>query len=101
MQSERLRSRFPTVQRKFLALDGERLPQSWDDFDTQLKDLLAPLHLTVLVNNVGGIGSAMPDWKPFLLRSHDQLDRILNINASFMMHLTRTVLPLLQQCSLP
>lgn len=58
-------------------------------------------HITMLVNNVGGPGSAAPLCSPHASRTpgHDRI--ALNINVCFALEMTRVVLPLLMQHGQP
>jgi 17beta-estradiol 17-dehydrogenase / very-long-chain 3-oxoacyl-CoA reductase len=53
------------------------------------------LSISVLVNNVGGMGGIIPTWLPLHLRKAEELDRVLDMNVMFTTQLTRAMLPLL------
>ena len=56
------------------------------------------VHLTVLINNVGGAGS-MRAWQSLASRTGNDVDDFLAINARFPTQLTRTMLPVLENSS--
>ena len=58
-----------------------------------LAESLQDIHLTVLINNVGGSGSVQPAWQPFIQRSSGDIDSYINLNARFPTQLTRALLP--------
>ncbi|KAI1847838.1 hypothetical protein JX266_006333 [Neoarthrinium moseri] len=54
---------------------------------------ISDLPLTILVNNVGGFPMKPPQIRNLMDFSAEELDRSLNINACFMSHVTRSLLP--------
>ena len=94
VQSE-LQAQAPNRKFRIFIADGEDA-----DTSVQVKNLVKSLqgddiHLTVLINNVGGAGSAALDWGPFEGRSAATHDSFINLNARFPTQLTRAVLPLM------
>ncbi len=59
-------------------------------------DTLKDLHITVLINNVGG-GEKIngPFMEPYTQYTPSDIDRLLNVNARFPAQITRAMLPLL------
>lgn len=55
------------------------------------------VHLSVLINNVGGTSALSPDFKTLKDHTHDEVDALLNLNPRFATQLTRAILPLLQR----
>lgn len=94
--AQEIEKAFPRVRTRTLVLDACQL-RSWSDFNATLNSVLSPLHLTVLVNNLGGRGSITKEWGPLAARSHEDLDIFLDLNTRFALHLTRAVLPLLKR----
>ncbi|KAI1780852.1 NAD(P)-binding protein [Hypoxylon cercidicola] len=54
---------------------------------------VASLPITVLVNNVGGVPIPQPTIRNLSAYTADDLDRTLNLNARFMAHVSRILLP--------
>ncbi|MCJ1468481.1 hypothetical protein MMC07_007110 [Pseudocyphellaria aurata] len=86
---------FPSARIRVFVWDAS-LPIS----SSSLQRLLAgmqDIHLSVLVNNVGGTSAVFPDLKPLKDHTHDEADAMLNLNCRFATQLTRAILPLLQR----
>ena len=85
---------FPNTQTRILVADASTLAgASFPD----LQDLIKDLHVTVLVNNVGGdIGRKNPFT---YLEDHEpeEIDKLINLNDGFTTKLTRALLPTLSQ----
>ena len=62
-------------------------------FDETVSGSLQGINLTVLVNNLGGLGWIKPEWLAAAQRSARETDSILDVNLRFMSQLTRAVLP--------
>ncbi|KXX73454.1 Very-long-chain 3-oxoacyl-CoA reductase [Madurella mycetomatis] len=58
-------------------------------------DSISDLHLSILVNNVGGIPLAAQPFRPLSALTIAEVDAHLDLNARFMARLTNTMLPLL------
>ena len=85
-----LSKEFPRLQTRIFLADASK-PVSFD----ALLETIEDIHLTVLVNNVGG-NDALP--RPFMnLQEHslDDIERTLNLNAGFTAKLTCTLLRIL------
>lgn len=54
------------------------------------------LNLKILINNVGGI-LAQPTYKELTEYTANEVDSMIDLNARFMAHVTRILLPVLQQ----
>jgi len=95
--SSHLGSKFPERQYRLLVADAATFPPT----SSAYTELLAPvkdLNITVLVNNVGNVGGvtnksirSVADWPD------DEVEALMNINVTFTLHLTRALLPILQQ----
>lgn len=86
---------FPSTQIRLIVVDAS-LPVS----SSSLQRLVAGIqdvHLSVLVNNVGGTSPISPDFKTLKDHTHDEVDGLLNLNSRFATQLTRAILPLLQR----
>lgn len=60
---------------------------------------ISALDVTVLINNVGGLGDIFTDrFKPFHTYTSLELDSVMAINNRFMVYLTRLMIPVLS-CS--
>ncbi|RFU74916.1 short chain dehydrogenase [Trichoderma arundinaceum] len=76
---------------------GKNQPQQSLSFNA-IKDELADLHLTVLVNNAGG-GTKDPVYLPLGDSSEHRITENVSVNALFPLHLTRVLLPHLARSS--
>ncbi|MCJ1267683.1 hypothetical protein MMC22_007569 [Lobaria immixta] len=86
---------FPSTQIRLIVVDAS-LPVS----SSLLQRLVAGIqdvHLSVLVNNVGGTSAVSPDIKTLKDHTSDEVDALINLNARFATQLTRAILPLLQR----
>jgi 17beta-estradiol 17-dehydrogenase / very-long-chain 3-oxoacyl-CoA reductase len=89
----RLRSEYPKGNIKAFTLNCATASVS----DIQgLVDSIKDLPITVLINNVGSIVMAHPALRPFEEYDADGIDATIALNARFMTHLTRLVLPILK-----
>ena len=62
----------------------------------RVADAVSGLHLTVLINNVGGTTPfVQPDMKPFSAYSAAEIGKVIQVNAVFPTVLTRLLLPAL------
>ena len=86
-----LNLQFPSRDYRTFLHDAEKelTVEILSNFTKSLQDI----HLTVLVNNVGGAGSVTPAWQTFLARSAEDIDKYINMNLRFPTQLTRTLLP--------
>lgn len=88
---EDLLNRWPERQIRILLLDaGSDLD---DDKLNEVRDSLKDLNIRILVNNIGGNGSAHPLFKSFVDRSFSDISQFMNINARFTTEITRILLP--------
>jgi 17beta-estradiol 17-dehydrogenase / very-long-chain 3-oxoacyl-CoA reductase len=95
-----IRTRHPGTHTTLLILDATSLP-AWTTFSQTISTVLSPLHLTLLVNNIGGPGDIRPEWLPIRHRTHSDLDKLLDLNLRFTLHLTHEVLPFLARTAKP
>lgn len=68
----------------------------------QIEEIVASLqdlHLTVLVNNVGGTGVLDANFKTFETHSLNEVDALISVNIRFTALLTRALYPLLKKSS--
>jgi 17beta-estradiol 17-dehydrogenase / very-long-chain 3-oxoacyl-CoA reductase len=88
-----LETQHPDHEFKLFIHDAEKelTPEILSYLVNSLKDI----HLTVLINNVGGSGSVKPAWQTFLARSAEDIDKYINLNLRFPTQLTHALLPLL------
>lgn len=85
----------PGTKLKIIVLDATK------DFSRDIQNALISanvndLNVTVLINNVGGLGAVFTKhFKPFPADTFDELDSVLYINNRFMVHLTNLMIPIL------
>ncbi|PVH84260.1 NAD(P)-binding protein [Cadophora sp. DSE1049] len=88
----------PDLDFRVLVLDASK---DGVDANREIKDAvdsLKDLHVTVLINNVGGGEKCDgPFMEPYVLYTTRDIDRLLNVNARFPAQITRAVLPLLKK----
>jgi len=90
----RLNVEFPSVKIRILVIDALEPITSLDDLVSELADI----HLTVLVNNVGGQPNHIaPVYQSFRDFTSVQVDQLINLNARFAVQLTRVLLPILER----
>lgn len=92
--AQAIKSRYPSIKTQLLILDAANLPR-WSELSDTVLTVLGPLHLTVLVNNLGGAGDVHPEWGALADRTHEELDNFVDTNARFTLHITRAVISLL------
>ncbi|KAI1323941.1 hypothetical protein F5Y16DRAFT_402904 [Xylariaceae sp. FL0255] len=70
-----------------------------DQIDQSIQETIIQnrLKVSILVNNVGGEPHAWPVFREFVTLLPDEIDKTINLNARFMAHLTRQMLPLLAE----
>ncbi|KAL8697387.1 MAG: hypothetical protein Q9224_002344 [Gallowayella concinna] len=88
-----LASEFPKIQVRTVIADA-----SSRDYTTEIQrvvEAVQDLHLTILINNVGGSGAIAPsvDIKAFEETAPSEIERLINLNLSFPTQLTRSLLP--------
>ncbi len=92
-----LREDFPHVKTRTLVLDV----MNFDAADIRREvQRLGELPLTVLVNNVGGVGpvtGAQGDYFPLASYTAAQINGMMDLNARFMAHLTALLIPVLSR----
>jgi 17beta-estradiol 17-dehydrogenase / very-long-chain 3-oxoacyl-CoA reductase len=59
------------------------------------------LAITILINNVGSIPMVPPSFRPFREFDAEGIDNHFNLNARFMTHLTRLMIPVLERNAQP
>lgn len=94
---QELREDFPHIKTQAMVLDVTH----FDITDMQREvERMASLPLTVLVNNVGGVGPVMldqGDYFPLASYTASQIDGMIDLNARFMSHLTGLLVPVLSR----
>lgn len=91
---------YPNQQIEILVLDAQNDVEDPAKFSA-VTTRFTSYHITVLINNVGGPGSASPLCSPHASRTpgHDRI--ALKINVCFALEITRAVLPLLTKHGQP
>jgi len=92
-----LENGFPGSEVRLLVLDAMSSSSWTDEAESKVLSVVEGTNLTVLVNNVGGMGGIKPDYAPVARRSAQQLDQCINLNARFMTQITRVLLPILSR----
>lgn len=73
----------------------------YSDVAGSIKDIVSSLqdvHLTVLINNIGGIaGIVSPQFKTLARHTAEEIDATIKVNDVFATHITGALLPLLQK----
>lgn len=85
---------FPSTQIRLIVVDAS-LPVS----SSSLQRLVAGIqdvHLSILINNVGGTSPLSRDLKTLSDHTYQEVDAMINLNSRFATQLTRAILPLLQ-----
>lgn len=95
-------SDFPSIQVRYVVADvctpGDKLLVKIQEIVEELKDL----HITILINNVGGPAPKMdPLFKPIWQTAAWEIDDQLAMNVRFTCHLTSLLIPLFLQKSKP
>ncbi|MGI4816230.1 MAG: SDR family NAD(P)-dependent oxidoreductase [Janthinobacterium lividum] len=85
----------PTAQIKLVVLDAH--PCDSAAIERVAASLLGEVPLTVLVNNVGGMGTVVPSFRTLQDTAPADLDQLLALNVRFATHITRALLPNLVQ----
>lgn len=88
------------VQVRTLVIDAEHQPIAFDEvsyavFEKAVNDAISDIPLTILINNIGIIGT----WKPMVDCTPAIIDGSININVRFATLLTRQLLPTLSRNS--
>lgn len=86
---------FPSTQIRLIVVDAS-LPVSASSLQ-RLVAGIKDVHLSILVNNVGGTSAISQTFKTLTDFTHNEVDALLNLNSRFATHLTRALLPLLQR----
>ena len=85
---------FPNREVKLLVLDA--MAKEWtDDYDSTVLAAVKGLNLTMLINNVGGMGGLEPPFDPVSKRPAWQINSMVMLNATFMTQITRVLTPIL------
>ncbi|XXG97339.1 hypothetical protein Hte_003636 [Hypoxylon texense] len=79
------------VQVRIVVLDA--ITATPPEIEAALEESLGSLPITVLVNNVGGVPIPQPTIRNLAEYTAEDLDRTLNLNARFMAHVSRVLLP--------
>ncbi|KAH8701354.1 hypothetical protein GQ44DRAFT_717786 [Phaeosphaeriaceae sp. PMI808] len=86
----KLRKAFPNGAIKSVVLNCQTASVS--DIEA-LVTSISDLPVTILINNVGGVPMEYPQFRPFVEYEAHGIDNHFNMNARFMTHLTRLMLP--------
>jgi 17beta-estradiol 17-dehydrogenase / very-long-chain 3-oxoacyl-CoA reductase len=86
----RLRKSFPNAKIKSFTFNCIRA--SINDIE-KLVDDVKHLPITIHINNVGGAPIEMPVWRPFKENYYDTIEDHWKLNAGFMTHFTRLMIP--------
>ncbi|KIW73824.1 hypothetical protein PV04_01912 [Phialophora macrospora] len=89
-----LEKAYPNREVRLLVLDAVAAPWT-DETDRTVLEAVDGLDLTILINNVGGMGGVHPTWATVAQRSAWDLDAHINLNARFMTQITRVLIPVL------
>ena len=93
-KKSQLTEEFPNVRFRIIVADAAEVSEKQiEDIVSRLKDL----HITILVNNVGGSSIL----KPLVDHTFAEMDYMLNVNARFPSQLTRAILPILSKSEEP
>lgn len=91
-----IQRKFPRIKiRRFLYDVSHPMPP--EVYDQLFEEMLKGVYLTVLINNVGGMGClpVLDLYKPLPCYTSEEVDIVMNVNIGFMTQLTRMLLPLL------
>ncbi|KAL8722471.1 MAG: hypothetical protein Q9225_001035 [Loekoesia sp. 1 TL-2023] len=95
-----LNALFPNISIRIAVADA-----SSPDSSTEIRNILTviqDLHLTVLVNNVGGSGPILqPAIKTFEDHTSDEISKLINLNLVFPTQLTHSLLPVFAKIAGP
>ncbi|KAM5472959.1 hypothetical protein MauCBS54593_002672 [Microsporum audouinii] len=94
--TEDLQDQYPAIKTRHFVCDASKdLLES--STLSGLRKVLQDIHLTILINNVGGMGCLPPDclFQAYEAYTGEQIDTVLNVNIRFMVQLTRFIIPLL------
>jgi len=88
--AQQVSSKYPSVQVKTLVIDFAN--ESPEEYSNKLKDAIANLKVSVLVNNVGVNNK---DNKPFMFLDQDNEDfkSLVNVNVTSTLFVTKAVMP--------
>ncbi|KAI1613223.1 hypothetical protein EDD37DRAFT_561583 [Exophiala viscosa] len=88
-----LQKQHPGLRTEILVFDVLKDP--YDDIENLISGI-SHLNITILVNNVGGI-PFMPAYINFTEFDSSQIDAVIDINARFLAHFTRYMMPILSK----
>ncbi|KAL8646159.1 MAG: hypothetical protein Q9210_006292 [Variospora velana] len=88
-----LKEAFPKREIRIAVADAAS--PGWRPAVDSVTEVVHGIHLTVLVNNVGGMGGLVePLLKSFEDTTHDEIEKLINLNLRFPTQLTRALLPM-------
>ncbi len=97
-----LQKEFPEREFRIVIADAAQLGEKAIEAIEGIVDSLKDIHLTVLVNNVGGHPPEMkPLLQPFHTNTTRDIDGAMGVNFYFAVHLTKRVIPLFLQHKKP
>lgn len=82
------------------AVELNCLTATLSDIEGLVNDI-ADLPITILINNVGSVPIPFPQFRPFKSFDAEGIDAHFDLNARFMTHLTRLMLPILTKNAQP
>ncbi|EZF25722.1 hypothetical protein H112_02031 [Trichophyton rubrum D6] len=94
--TEDLQTQYPAIETRKLVCDASK-----DLLDSStlynLHKVLKDVHISILINNVGGMGCLPPSclYQAYESYTGEQIDTVINVNLRFMVQLTRILIPLL------
>jgi short-subunit dehydrogenase len=91
-----LAAQWPEAELRIAVLDAH--PFGAEAVEKLVRDL-HDLHITVLVNNVGGSSNSSPTWRTLTGLEPADVDTLIGVNLRFATHLTRALMPTLVRSS--
>ncbi|KAM6513673.1 hypothetical protein FALCPG4_016048 [Fusarium falciforme] len=92
---QQIKDEFPSVEVNLLVIDCTTASVAEIE---QSVESISEYPITVLINNVGGvIAQPPPSIKPLKEYTGNEVDATINLNARFMTHMTRLMLPILDR----
>ncbi|MCJ1281043.1 hypothetical protein MMC26_000361 [Xylographa opegraphella] len=87
----KLAQNFPSRKIRLIVADASAGSITTDE----LLKLTGDIQLTILINNVGGTHPLSVPFKSLEEYTHDEIDKVINLNAGFTTQITKTLLPAL------
>lgn len=67
---------------RFLISDASPTTTDWSEFERNVLSVLGAIHLTVVVNNLGGSSGIKPDWANVSTHTAATIDTFINVNST-------------------